>query len=162
MHTDFKKSRFQEIPTSSGSGADALAPIREANGNPENEVQMTALASSCIGPRCQPCGAPRQRTGPRWTTPSSKSGFSLFFLKKRSGHARLVTCHAHGSPPLQPFSGSEQLERRAVACEFRHVEAVRGARQPAPKSTAATSPGVTGWRRPLSRGREALDVAERP
>ena len=26
------------------------------------------------------------------------------FLKKRPGHARCVTCHAHGSPPLQPLS----------------------------------------------------------
>jgi len=26
------------------------------------------------------------------------------FLKKRPGHARCVTCHDHGSPPLQPLS----------------------------------------------------------
>ncbi|HEY1337345.1 MAG TPA: hypothetical protein VGF59_07530 [Bryobacteraceae bacterium] len=26
------------------------------------------------------------------------------FLKKRPGHARCVTCHAHGSPPLQPIA----------------------------------------------------------
>jgi hypothetical protein len=26
------------------------------------------------------------------------------FLKKRPGHARCVTCHAHGSPPLQPLA----------------------------------------------------------
>ena len=26
------------------------------------------------------------------------------FLKKRVGHARCVTCHQHGSPPLQPLS----------------------------------------------------------
>ena len=26
------------------------------------------------------------------------------FLKKRSGHARCVTCHAHGSPPLEPLA----------------------------------------------------------
>jgi hypothetical protein len=26
------------------------------------------------------------------------------FLKKRPGHARCVTCHQHGSPPLQPLS----------------------------------------------------------
>jgi hypothetical protein len=26
------------------------------------------------------------------------------FLKKRPGHARCVTCHQHGAPPLQPFS----------------------------------------------------------
>ena len=25
-------------------------------------------------------------------------------LKKRPGHARCVTCHEHGSPPLQPLS----------------------------------------------------------
>ena len=25
------------------------------------------------------------------------------FLKKRPGHARCVTCHSHGSPPLQPL-----------------------------------------------------------
>ena len=25
------------------------------------------------------------------------------FLKKRVGHARCVTCHDHGSPPLQPL-----------------------------------------------------------
>src|SRR5215467_13069224 len=25
------------------------------------------------------------------------------FLKKRAGHARCVTCHSHGSPPLQPL-----------------------------------------------------------
>ena len=26
------------------------------------------------------------------------------FLKKRPGHARCVTCHSHGSPPLQPLA----------------------------------------------------------
>jgi len=26
------------------------------------------------------------------------------FLKKRSGHARCVTCHTHGSPPLEPLA----------------------------------------------------------
>jgi hypothetical protein len=26
------------------------------------------------------------------------------FLKKRPGHARCVTCHRHGSPPLQPLA----------------------------------------------------------
>ena len=26
------------------------------------------------------------------------------FLKKRPGHARCITCHEHGSPPLQPLS----------------------------------------------------------
>lgn len=26
------------------------------------------------------------------------------FLTKRPGHARCVTCHQHGSPPLQPLS----------------------------------------------------------
>src|SRR5258706_16044881 len=26
------------------------------------------------------------------------------FLQKRPGHARCVTCHTHGSPPLQPLA----------------------------------------------------------
>ena len=26
------------------------------------------------------------------------------FLKKRPGHARCITCHEHGSPPLQPLT----------------------------------------------------------
>jgi len=26
------------------------------------------------------------------------------FLKKRPGHARCVTCHRHGSPPLEPLA----------------------------------------------------------
>ena len=26
------------------------------------------------------------------------------FLQKRPGHARCVTCHSHGSPPLQPLT----------------------------------------------------------
>jgi hypothetical protein len=26
------------------------------------------------------------------------------FLAKRSGHARCISCHAHGSPPLQPLT----------------------------------------------------------
>jgi hypothetical protein len=26
------------------------------------------------------------------------------FLSKRPGHARCITCHQHGSPPLQPLS----------------------------------------------------------
>src|SRR5712671_2959637 len=26
------------------------------------------------------------------------------FLKKRPGHARCVTCHSHGAPPLQPLA----------------------------------------------------------
>jgi|SRR5579862_515291 len=29
------------------------------------------------------------------------------FLKKRPGHARCVTCHSHGSPPLQPLAPDE-------------------------------------------------------
>ena len=39
------------------------------------------------------------------------------FLKKRPGHARCVTCHSHGSPPLQPLApgavawNEEQSER---------------------------------------------------
>src|SRR5690242_14355908 len=26
------------------------------------------------------------------------------FLKQRAGHARCVSCHAHGSPPLEPLA----------------------------------------------------------
>jgi len=26
------------------------------------------------------------------------------FLQKRPGHARCITCHSHGSPPLQPLA----------------------------------------------------------
>src|SRR5690349_300147 len=27
------------------------------------------------------------------------------FLKKRAGHARCITCHSHGVPPLEPLAG---------------------------------------------------------
>ena len=30
------------------------------------------------------------------------------FLKKRPGHARCVTCHSHGAPPLQPLAAGAQ------------------------------------------------------
>ena len=33
-----------------------------------------------------------------------KSRVQPIFLKKRPGHARCVTCHEHGAPPLQPLS----------------------------------------------------------
>jgi hypothetical protein len=31
------------------------------------------------------------------------------FLNKRPGHARCVTCHQHGSPPLQPLSPGAEI-----------------------------------------------------
>ena len=42
------------------------------------------------------------------------------FLKHRAGHARCVTCHAHGSPPLQPLAAgatewSDEQSRRNFA-----------------------------------------------
>jgi len=42
------------------------------------------------------------------------------FLKKRPGHARCVSCHEHGSPPLQPLAAgatnwSEEQTRKNFA-----------------------------------------------
>lgn len=42
------------------------------------------------------------------------------FLKKRPGHARCVTCHSHGTPPLQPLapgatSWTEEQSRKNFA-----------------------------------------------
>lgn len=36
--------------------------------------------------------------------PFFKERVQPIFLAKRPGHARCVTCHRHGSPPLQPLS----------------------------------------------------------
>jgi hypothetical protein len=33
-----------------------------------------------------------------------KERIQPILLKKRAGHARCVTCHEHGSPPLQPIA----------------------------------------------------------
>ncbi len=46
---------------------------------------------------------------PAQTAPSLDYGFfkervQPILLKKRPGHARCVTCHEHGSPPLEPLA----------------------------------------------------------
>ena len=42
--------------------------------------------------------------GPSLDCTFFKERVQPIFLKKRPGHARCVTCHSHGSPPLQPLS----------------------------------------------------------
>jgi hypothetical protein len=46
-----------------------------------------------------------------WAADSPSLDYNFFkeqvqpiFLKKRPGHARCITCHRHGSPPLQPLA----------------------------------------------------------
>jgi hypothetical protein len=38
-----------------------------------------------------------------------KERIQPIFLAKRPGHARCVTCHSHGSPPLQPLSAGAAM-----------------------------------------------------
>jgi hypothetical protein len=41
------------------------------------------------------------------------------FLKKRPGHARCVTCHSHGVPPLQPLArGAETWNEEQSRANF--------------------------------------------
>jgi hypothetical protein len=41
------------------------------------------------------------------------------FLKKRPGHARCVTCHSHGVPPLQPLApGAETWTEEQSRANF--------------------------------------------
>ena len=42
--------------------------------------------------------------GPELDYQYFKQRVQPIFLKKRPGHARCVTCHSHGSPPLQPLA----------------------------------------------------------
>ena len=49
--------------------------------------------------------------GPASSSAAPSLDYSFFkervqpiFLQKRQGHARCVTCHQHGSPPLQPLA----------------------------------------------------------
>jgi hypothetical protein len=50
-------------------------------------------------------------SGPVYAQPAPALDYAFFkekvqpiLLKKRPGHARCVTCHRHGSPPLEPLS----------------------------------------------------------
>ena len=42
--------------------------------------------------------------GPQLDYAFFKERVQPIFLKKRPGHARCVTCHSHGVPPLQPLA----------------------------------------------------------
>ena len=82
------------------------------------------------------------------------------FLKKRPGHARCVTCHSHGSPPLEPLAPgavawNEEQSRKNFAMWRQFV--VPG--NPLKSPLLLASPGGAGGRRPLSRRRQALEVA---
>src|SRR5580704_8840950 len=59
-------------------------------------------------------------------------------------------------------AGSGDVERGPVAGELCYVETVRCTWQPAQESLAAASTGGGCGRRSFSRGREALEIAERP
>src|SRR5215469_18196744 len=62
-------------------------------------VQMTTLAAE----------------GPALDYTFFKERVQPIFLAKRAGHARCVTCHAHGAPPLQPLAAgaSEWTEEQS-------------------------------------------------
>jgi hypothetical protein len=42
--------------------------------------------------------------GPQLDYAFFKERVQPIFLQKRPGHARCVTCHSHGAPPLQPLA----------------------------------------------------------
>ena len=48
-----------------------------------------------------------QRPAPTLDYSFFKEQVQPILLKKRAGHARCVTCHEHGSPPLQPLATGE-------------------------------------------------------
>ncbi len=50
----------------------------------------------------QPSGSPAAKPTLDYTF--FKERVQPVLLKKRPGHARCVTCHEHGSPPLQPLA----------------------------------------------------------
>ena len=56
------------------------------------------------------------------------------FLKQRTGHARCISCHAHGSPPLEPLApGAESGPRNSPA---RTSPSGNSSSSPATRSTA--------------------------
>ena len=63
-----------------------------------NRQKLSAIACLLVGPLAS---AP---VGPALDYAFFKERVQPIFLNKRPGHARCVTCHSHGSPPLEPLA----------------------------------------------------------
>jgi len=61
---------------------------------------LRVLALSTLAALC----AARRADGPSLDYTFFKVRVQPIFLNKRPGHARCVTCHSYGSPPLQPLA----------------------------------------------------------
>ena len=61
---------------------------------------LRVLALAALGAT----GAAFPADGPALDYAFFKERVQPIFLKKRPGHARCVTCHSHGSPPLQALA----------------------------------------------------------
>ncbi len=84
------------------------------------------------------------------------------FLKKRPGHARCVTCHDHGSPPLQSLAAdavvwNEEQSRKNYAV-WRQLVVPRKSTE---ECVTLASLGDGGGRGPLSCWGQAVEVAGR-
>ena len=64
---------------------------------------MTALRILALS-TLSALGAVSAADGPSLDYGFFKERVQPIFLKKRPGHARCVTCHRHGSPPLEPLA----------------------------------------------------------
>ena len=65
---------------------------------------MTALRILALS-TLSALGAVSAADGPSLDFGFFKERVQPIFLAKRPGHARCVTCHRHGSPPLEPLAG---------------------------------------------------------
>src|SRR5437763_13609767 len=61
---------------------------------------MTAIEILAIAPLL----AQHTASAPSLDSSFFKDRVQPILLKKRPGHARCITCHEHGSPPLQPLA----------------------------------------------------------
>jgi hypothetical protein len=66
-------------------------------------MEMTALRILALS-TLSAMWAASPADGPSLDYTFFKERVQPIFLKKRPGHARCVTCHSHGSPPLQPLA----------------------------------------------------------
>ncbi|HTS66266.1 MAG TPA: hypothetical protein VMH28_29785 [Candidatus Acidoferrales bacterium] len=78
------------------------------------ELRILALAAMGIASPASPAD------GPSLDYEFFKQRVQPIFLAKRPGHARCVTCHSHGTPPLEPLAAgastwTEEQSRRNFA-----------------------------------------------
>ena len=94
----------------------------------------------------------------RWTTRSSRRGYSPIFLAKRPGHARCITCHETGNPRLTELEpGAAPTTRNNRAGTSRRGSgwcSWRPGGEPAADAPALQD----GRRRPVPCRRQALAV----